>query len=356
MNIRAVKFENLTSDEIATWSDIQRSEQSLDSPYFRPEFTQAVTTVRNDVEVAVLEEAGIPIGFLPFQRSSWNVGRPVGGALSDFHGLIARAGTSCDPVQLLRACGLSTWNFSHLIAGQNWLAPYVQNVAYSPYVDLSNGMETYLASREKGRRFMARYGQKKRKLAREVGPVRFEFNQPDPTTVDICIGWKQKQYLRTRELDVFSYPWICDLLNRLAKRVDNDFSAVVGALYAGDKLAALHFGMRSRDVLHSWFPVYNVELARYSPGFLLWVELMQSASVHGVRRIDLGKGQESFKKRIQSGATLVVEGALDTRRYTNLLRKACHSAKNRLHDSPLGKPARVPARFAHRLLHWLDVR
>src|SRR4051794_28538749 len=247
MNIRTVKFENLTTDEIAAWSDIQQCEQSLDSPYFRPEFTQAVTAIRNDVEVAVLKEAGIPVGFLPFQRSSWNVGRPVGGALSDFHGLIARADTTCDPLELLRACGLSTWNFSHLIAGQNWLAPYVRNKAYSPYVDLSNGMETYLASRERGRRFMARYGQKWRKLAREVGPVRFEFNQPDPAIVDICIGWKQKQYLRTNELDVFRYSWVRDLLAWLARRSDNDFSAVVGVLYAGDKIAALHFGMRSRD-------------------------------------------------------------------------------------------------------------
>src|SRR5262245_59819884 len=197
MNIRVAKFETLTGDEIAAWSDIQRSEPSLDSPYFRPEFTQAVAAVRNDVEVAVLDESGRPVGFLPFQRSSWNSGRPVGGALSDFQGLIARAGINCDPLRLLRACGLFTWHFSHLVAGQTWLAPFVWKEVDSPYIDLSDGIDDYLASRVSGCRFIARYGQKKRKLTREVGPVRCEFHQADPTTLDTCIRWKQEQYWRT---------------------------------------------------------------------------------------------------------------------------------------------------------------
>jgi CelD/BcsL family acetyltransferase involved in cellulose biosynthesis len=356
MNIRVIKFENLTSDEIAAWSDIQRSERSLDSPYFRPEFTQAVAAVRNDVEVAVLEEAGLPVGFLPFQRSSWNAGRPVGGALSDFHGIIARSGTYCDPLELLRACGLSTWHFSHLVAGQTWLAPYVRKEANSPYVDLSDGMDAYLASRVSGRRFMARYGQKKRKLAREVGPVRCDFHQPDAKTLDTCIRWKREQYWRTNELDIFGFSWVRNLLARMLQCVSEDFSAVVGVLRAGDTIAALHFGMRSRSVFHSWFPVYNVELAIYSPGFLQWVELMQSAQAHGIRRIDLSTGQEAFKRRFQSGAARVAEGTVDAQLSTALFRLAYQSARDRLRNSPLGVPARTPARFVRRITHWLEVR
>jgi CelD/BcsL family acetyltransferase involved in cellulose biosynthesis len=356
MNIRVVKFETLTQDEIAVWSDIQRSETSLDSPYFRPEFTQAVAAVRSDVEVSVLEEAGLPIGFLPFQRSTWNAGRPVGGALSDFHGLIARSGTTCDPLELLRACGLATWHFSHLIAGQTWLAPYVLKEADSPYIDLSDGMDAYLASRVSGRRFMARYGQKKRKLAREVGPVRCDFHQPDTTTVDTCIRWKQEQYWRTKELDIFRFSWVRNLLARMLECVGEDFSAVVGVLRAGDEIAALHFGMRSRGVFHSWFPAYNAELAAYSPGFLHWVELMQSAQAHGIRRIDLSEGQEPFKRRFQSGAARVAEGTLDALLGATLLRQACQSACDRLRISTLGAPARTPARIVRRITQWLDVR
>jgi CelD/BcsL family acetyltransferase involved in cellulose biosynthesis len=356
MNIRVVKFENLTNDEIAAWSDIQRSEPSLDSPYFRPEFTQAVAAVRNDVEVAALEEAGLPVGFLPFQRSSWNAGRPVGGALSDFHGLIARSGTTCDPLELLRACGLSTWHFSHLVGGQTWLAPYVWKQADSPYIDLSDGMEAYLAGRQNGRRFMKKYRQKARKLAREVGPLHYEVRPPDCATMATCMTWKSDQYRRTNELDIFKFAWVRNLLGRILECVGDGFSPLVGVLYAGDTVAAINFGMRSRDVFHSWFPAYNFELAKFSPGFLHWIEAMKSARAHGIRRIDLSTGQEAFKTRFGSGASRVAEGAVDLRSTAALLRMTWQSACERLRSTTLGTTARVPAQMVRRFTHWLDLR
>ena len=68
MQIHPTTFENLTKGEINAWSEIQRAEPQLASPYFRPEFTQSVATVREDVEVAVFSDGECPIGFLPFQR------------------------------------------------------------------------------------------------------------------------------------------------------------------------------------------------------------------------------------------------------------------------------------------------
>ena len=58
MQIRTATLKQLTSEEVATWSSIQRDEPELASPFFRPEFAQAVGSVRNDVEVAILEDAG----------------------------------------------------------------------------------------------------------------------------------------------------------------------------------------------------------------------------------------------------------------------------------------------------------
>jgi CelD/BcsL family acetyltransferase involved in cellulose biosynthesis len=356
MKIRVEKFENLAEEEVAAWSEIQRFDAPLDSPYFRPEFTRAVAAVRSDVEVAVLEEKGQPAGFLPFQRSAWNTGRPVGGALSDFHGLVARSGTLCEPQSLLRACSLYTWQFDHLVAGQQWLAPFVWKEADSPYIDLSAGMDTYLAKRKNKRRFMARYGQKKRKLAREIGPVRYEFHQPDREILATCLKWKREQYRRTYELDIFQFSWVRNLIDRILESTGNDFASVVGVLFAGDSIASINFGMRSGCVLHSWFPAYNVALGKYSPGFLHWVELMKSAAAHGIRRIDLSKGQEPFKARLKSGASRVGEGAVDLRSSTMRLRQAWQTAQDRLRVSPLGVPVRTPARFVRRFTHWLDVR
>ena len=77
-----LRFEILRPASLAAvhwqrWSEIQAAEPALESPYFRPEFTQAVAQVRRDVEVAVMFEGSDAIAFFPFQRGPLNIGKPV---------------------------------------------------------------------------------------------------------------------------------------------------------------------------------------------------------------------------------------------------------------------------------------
>lgn len=51
------------------WRAIQSKSHVFASPYFCPEFTQLVADVRDDVRVVVIENAGRPVGFMPYQRS-----------------------------------------------------------------------------------------------------------------------------------------------------------------------------------------------------------------------------------------------------------------------------------------------
>ena len=60
---------------------------ALVSPYFCPEFTQAVGDVREDAFVGIVEDAGEFVGFFPFQRRALGVGKPIAGPLSDYQGL-----------------------------------------------------------------------------------------------------------------------------------------------------------------------------------------------------------------------------------------------------------------------------
>ena len=70
IQIRLTRPQQLKPAEIALWDRLQREQTDFESPYFRPEFTQAVAGVRDDVEVAVIEEDGRPAGFrrLPLPR------------------------------------------------------------------------------------------------------------------------------------------------------------------------------------------------------------------------------------------------------------------------------------------------
>src|SRR5262249_11737309 len=154
-------------------------------------------------------------------------------------------------------------------------------------------------------------GQKKRKLERDVGPLRYVASCADPKLLSTLMAWKSAQYRRMKVADVFAYAWTRDLLHKLLEYNGVDFSPVVSALYAGDTIASIHYGLRSRALLHGWFPAYNRELARYSPGILHWIETIAAAKLAGIDRIDFGQGSESFKRRLSTGTTQVSKGVVD---------------------------------------------
>jgi CelD/BcsL family acetyltransferase involved in cellulose biosynthesis len=357
MNIRCIPADQLTSDHVAAWANIQREDATLDSPYFRPEFTQAVAAVRRDVEIGVLEEGGEPVGFFPFQRSRRNVARPVGGNLSDFHGVIARSDIAWSPRQLLRGCRLSAWHFNHLIASQRPLQPYHWNVAASPYIDLSRGWEGYESQqralhRESYKRMMS----KLRYATREAGPLRVRIDFASPTAFQWLIKWKTEQYRRTQVTNVLGFDWTEALLRRVLAARGDGFSGMMSVLYIGDMVGAVLLSMRSFDVLHSWFSAYRPEFAQLSPGLVFWLELAKACPTIGIRRIDLGKGPEEYKTHLMSAAVDVAEGSVDFRSVVGIVGRNWNRAYQWARRSPLRRPLLAPGRVLRSMIESRSFR
>jgi CelD/BcsL family acetyltransferase involved in cellulose biosynthesis len=117
-------------------------------------------------------------------------------------------------------------------------------------------------------------------------------------------------------------------------------------LYAGDRLVAGHFGMRSRTVWHCWFPVYDMEMANYSPGLILHLKMAAHAPSAGLHTIDLDRGRSEYKTRLMSKAIVVAHGSVD-RRYS---RRIAQNFRIAVAKSPLAAPARPLVRLARRLV------
>ncbi len=351
MKISVVPGKQLTAEQAAAWSQIQRAEASLESPYFRPEFTQAVAAVRDDVEVAILEEAGAAVGFFPFQRGTGNVAAPVGGRLCDFQGVVVRGETAWDPRQLLRECGLAAWHFDHLIAAQQPLRPYHWKTADSPFLDLSQGWQGYVTGqRARHKESFKTLLRKLRHAEREAGPLSIEYHSEDRGVFDALLEWKRQQYRRTGVLDVLAVPWTVALLERVWQASGAEFSGVLTSLRLGGRLAAALLSLRSGPVLHTWFSAYDTELAHYSSGLMLFLELGRIAETQGIRQINLGKGPETYKEQIRSGAVELAEGSVDLRPVAGLLRRQWRRAYDWVRSSPLRRPLRAPGRLVRRLI------
>ncbi|MGW8256189.1 MAG: GNAT family N-acetyltransferase [Thermoguttaceae bacterium] len=351
IRVENIPAAQLSDDQLAAWSRLQRSEPLFDSPYFRPEFTHAVASVRSDVEVAILDDGNETVGFFPFQRGKGNVGFPVGGKMSDFQAVICRANSDFSPLRLLESCGLCAWRFDHLVAGQERFRPYHWSVAGSPYIDLSQGWQEYERKQhDLHKSFFKRLSRRLRQVEREVGEARLEFNITDESVFSAMVELKRKQYKDTGVADVLSFPWTVELLRRVLTYKDEAFSGVLSALYLDDTLAAVLLSMKSYDLMHAWFSAYSETFAQYSPGLIFWMLLIKAPEMRSIRRIDLGKGPEEYKTHFMSDAIPVAEGRVDSKAVSGAVRRQCHRAYHWLRQTPLHRPLLIPGRFIRRMM------
>lgn len=338
MKIRIFPAAELPAEHLARWSRLQTEQVSLTNPFFRPEFTQAVASVRDDVQVAVLEEDHEPVGFLPFEHVR-RLGKPVGSHINEFQGAIARPNLAWCPQQVVRAAGLRAWAFDHLVTTQMAFGPFHYLIARSPYIDVSGGFDRYLKSGSKSTANQVGDAQRReRKAKREIGEVRVEINPAGAGALEQLLEWKTEQCRRTHRPCIYGAKWTVDLFKRLLEYNSSDFTALLICLFIGDRLAAGSFALRCRNVLHEVIGGFDTSLSQYSPGSILEVHLAKMALSIGVTRIDLGKGDEPYKVRYASGFDQVAEGAVHARRLHGPVYRAWFHTRDRLRSSWLRGP------------------
>ncbi len=267
-------------------------------------------------------------------------------------GIIIRDDIEIDAVQLIRDCGLTTWQFDHLIASQRLFQPYHAFVEDSPFMDLSSGYDAYKKERRAaGSSLITQAERKGRKLAREVGPLRLEWHTDESRVMSQLVDWKREQLKRRSFVDPYGADWVNGLLERICGTTTKQFSGILTALFAGDELIAAHLGMRGDAVLSSWIPAYDHQYARYSPGLVLHIEMAKHAAPIGIERIDLGRGYNDMKAGLASAATPVAVGSIECRPLRRALSAGWFCARNLVHATPLrGAPLRFYRRLKNRFV------
>jgi CelD/BcsL family acetyltransferase involved in cellulose biosynthesis len=338
------RVRELGDAELRAWSSLQRGSAVYRNPFFRPEFALAVAAVR-EAWVAVVEDAGRVVGVLPFERGRWGAGRALGQPFADYQGPLLAAGAEVDPVGLVRASGLRVWSFDHVPEGLHGFEPHARAWAASPTLDLSGGFEAWLEARRAVSEIRAAQ-RKARKLAREVGELRLEPDGGDEAHLAQLVGWKRRQYAETGVRDVLSAPAGVELLRRVRSSREPEFAGMLSVLYAGDVVAAVHLGLRSGPVWHSWFPVFNPELHRYSPGLVLMLELARAAPGLGLTELDLGKGEARYKQALATGSVALGEGWVSAGAAASALLRVRGGARRALRSAGVHRALRRALRRA----------
>ena len=297
---------------VCEWRELLDCNPDLANPCFSPEFTQAVAAVRDDVEVGIVRQGREIVAFFPFQRRRGGRGIPVGGIVSDYHGLICRPGFGCDPQELLKGCRLAAWDFDRLLASQECFSANHKLCEPSAIIDLSDGFDAYVSERRAaGTRQIDQCAYMTRRLQREVGPLRFVAHSGDRALLGRVLQWKSDQYRRSKWPDLFATDWGRRVAAEIHSIQRPEFAGMLSLLYAGGWLVAGHFGMRSATVWHYWFPAYDRAFAKYSPGLVLLLNMARQAEELGLRSIDIGTGITLYKKRLMNLSVPVAEGSIE---------------------------------------------
>jgi CelD/BcsL family acetyltransferase involved in cellulose biosynthesis len=336
---RLIDFDALEAAELAAWRQARQADPATDSPFFHPAFSGAVHAVFGNVQVVTDDhhhQAWFPV------QVSKGLARPVGWPGADFQGPIAAPGVPVDPLEMVRGTGLRALQFHHLPERWTEFAPWVKERKPSPFLDVTGGLDGYLTRVSKaGRDKMSRVRRMTNKAARQLGEVRLVWDTQDTSLLDWLIETKRAQYAATDAYDFFAMPRRRQLMHQLANTRSDGFAGILSAVYAGDTLLAAHFGLRDGEVLHWWFPVYDRAHAELAPGWILLRELVAAAPDNGVTRIDLGFGDEDYKRRAMTGSVSVCEGEVTPYALRRRLSLARRAAIGRLKSSSLGPPLRV---------------
>ncbi|MFI1680864.1 MULTISPECIES: GNAT family N-acetyltransferase [unclassified Streptomyces] len=310
MDFTIHRLDGLSASLRAAWHRAMDESPRFANPFLAPEFAMGVARHRGGTYVAVLREKGEAVGFLPFERNAFGVGRAIGLGLSDCQALVHRPGTTWNTDDLLRACRLSVFEFDHLVEEQKPFGAYVTGTFASPVLDLKVGeAESYAEWLRGAYPGLAKTTLKKeRRLSRDVGEMRFVHDERDPEILRTLMRWKSAQYRRTGRMDRFARPWIVDLAHDLFQVREDHFTGMLSVVYAGDRPVAAHFGPTSRTVSAAWFTAYDPELGYYSPGLIMHLRMAEAAGRNGVRIMDMGRGEKEYKDWLKTRELRVGEG------------------------------------------------
>ncbi|MGH7016277.1 MAG: GNAT family N-acetyltransferase, partial [Caulobacteraceae bacterium] len=161
--------------------------------------------------------------------------------------------------------------------------------------------------------------------------------------------WKRSQLAATGQVDVFASPWPMRLMRDLFLRGESGCEGVLFTLHMAGRLAAAHFHLAGTSTLHAWIIAHEADLERYSPGMLLFQDVLRWMDRESFSRLDLGTGDYRFKRELSNRQIEVMHGFVGVRSPAALWRSAVYGVRQAAESLPLGAVSHLPGKAMRRL-------
>jgi CelD/BcsL family acetyltransferase involved in cellulose biosynthesis len=354
MRIEVARPSELSGEDRAAWTRYQVA-AGFDhaSPFLSADWAlaaeRALTGERSPVKVAVVREGDAARGFFAARVGKFTA-MPVGAPLCDHQGFVGQRGLVVHPHVLLEALGVQRYDFCHMTSTDLVFGPYVQGAVESYVVDLAEGWEAFeQGRRDAGTDILKDMAKKRRRIERDAGPITFTPQSRSRADFEQVLDWKRAQHRRSRQTDVLGSAWVRRLLNDLFEHENPDFGGLLSTLHIGDRLAAAQFNLRGAGQIHSWFIGHDSEFDRYSPGLVMFGDLVRWMADSPWRELTLGPVAYRFKDRLANRVRGVAYGVVGRPSAATLVRAAEYGLRRAAENLPLGRMSQWPGKAMRRL-------
>jgi CelD/BcsL family acetyltransferase involved in cellulose biosynthesis len=328
LSIEARRLEALGPDDWDAWEHLL-AQAAEGGAFFSPCYTRAVhATLGVNVCVVLFRRGDELVGVMPLQRAGGWLGRcglyePIGGVMTDYFGLIASPGVQTSWRALLRASGIACLHYTHLDETQqrHGLSGHAPRKGLRTVIHAGDGAAHWQQLRTQDKKLVSDTERRERKLIQDHGALVFRLRSDRPREdLEGLIRLKKAQYLRTGHpgASLFDVRNV-SLLQHLLDNPSSSCVPLLSTLTVGTRLVAAHLGMAANGVLHYWFPVYDEAFSAYSPGRILFKQVLLAASEHGIRTIDRGEGDTQAKRDFATESHLYFRGLVSTGIHGRLL-------------------------------------
>jgi CelD/BcsL family acetyltransferase involved in cellulose biosynthesis len=352
VQIDVLRPDELTAAQVERWAALQAAQPHWHSPFLSPWWAQGVARAQGskaNVKVAVLKQGGEAVGFMAAKVGAMTA-MPVGAPMCDYQGMVAAPGVRFDPVRLVEAFGVGRLDFSHMLGCQADFIPTFKGTQPSFAIDMPDGYEPYAAERKAaGVGILKDCDKKRRKLEREAGVPVFTAFSRSKADFDQLMAWKSQQWKATGQTDVLGAGWTSRLVRDLFQSRDPEYGGILFTLHVGDKLVAAQFNLRAHGTINSWLIGHDAEFTRWSPGMILFQDILRWMDATPYRRLDLGAGDYRFKREFSNLITPVSHGFVGAASPVALVRHAAYALRSAAEALPLGPVSELPGKAMRRL-------
>jgi CelD/BcsL family acetyltransferase involved in cellulose biosynthesis len=348
LDISVVKPLELTGIAVERWAELQAANPAYDTPFLSPYWARAVEAAQGEKSGLRVAVIGDNDGFLAVRKSPFTA-MPAGAPMNDYQGVVAAPGVEVDAAQLVRALGVGRFDFSHMLDDQAAFAPFSRGKSFSWVIDVAEGYAAYEADRRAQTSCLKDIDKKRRKVERELGPVSFTAYSRSRTDLDQLLDWKRGQWRATGQTDLFDTPWTLNLVRSLFESRQPDFGGVLFTLHIGERLAAAQLDLRGNRTIHSWIIAHDAEFERYSPGLILFQDILRWMDDTPYSSLDLGAGDYRFKRELSNAQRHVNHGFVGVASPAALVREAAYGLRAAAESLPLGQFSQLPGKAMRRL-------